>query len=69
MNNNVKNFAMNLIRNNPQIANNPNANEMLNVIQNGDNARGQQIAENLCKTYGMTPEQALSQAKQFFGIR
>lgn len=65
----VKDFAMGLIKNNPQIANNPNASEMLNAIQNGDNAKGQQIANNLCRTYGMTPEQALAQAKKFFGIR
>lgn len=65
----LKNFAMNLIKNNPQIANNPNASEMLNTIQNGDSAKGQQIAVNLCNTYGISPEQALAKAKQFFGIR
>ena len=65
----LKNFAMNLIKNNPQIANNQNASEMLNTIQNGDSAKGRQIAVNLCNTYGISPEQALAKAKQFFGIR
>lgn len=65
---NLQQLAMNLIRNNPNVANNPQAQEMLKVIQNGDSQRGQMIAENLCKTYGITKEDALSKAKQFFHI-
>lgn len=65
---NMRDFALNLIGRNPQIANNPNAKELLNVIQNGDQAKGTQIAQNLCSTYGMTPEQAVNQAKKFFNI-
>lgn len=65
---NIQQLAMNLIRNNPNVANNPQAQEMLKVIQNGDSQRGQMIAENLCKTYGITKEDALSKAKQFFHI-
>lgn len=61
-------LVMHLIRNNPQIANNPNAQEMLNTIQSGDSQKGQQIAKNLCQTYGITPEQALQRAKQFFRV-
>lgn len=62
-------FALNMIRQNPQIANNPRAQEMIKVIQNGDSARGQQLAENLCKTYGVTKEQAMNEAMQFFTKR
>lgn len=65
---NMRDFALNLIGRNPQIANNPNAKELLNVIQNGDQAKGTQIAQNLCNTYGVTPEQAVNQAKNFFNI-
>ena len=43
-------MAMNLISHNPNIANNPNAQEFINVIQNGDSARGQQIADNLAQS-------------------
>lgn len=63
------NFAMNMIRNNPQIANNPMAQNMLNVIQSGDNRAGEQLANNLCQTYGISREDALKQAQQFFGFR
>ena len=36
--------------------------------KSGDAAKGQQMAENLCKTYGVTPDQALEQACKFFHI-
>lgn len=70
MNNfNPMQFALNMIRQNPQIANNPRAQDMINVIQSGDSVRGQQLAENLCKTYGVTKEQAINEAMQFFTKR
>lgn len=62
-------FAMNMIQHNPQVMNNPMAQNYINVIQSGDAQKGQQLAENICKSYGMTPQQALQQAKQFFNIR
>ena len=64
----LKDFALNMINGNPQIANNPNAQEFLNVIRNGDDARGRQIAQNLCNSYGLTTDQAVQQAKRFFGL-
>lgn len=65
---NIKDVAMNMIRNNPNVANNPNAQEFINVIQNGDSEKGKQIAQNLCNTYGVTPDQAMQQAKRFFNL-
>lgn len=65
---NIQQFVMNLLQSNPNVAKNPQAQEMLKVIQNGDSQRGQMIAENLCKTYGITKEDALAQAKRFFHI-
>lgn len=62
-------FAMQAIRNNPNIANNPNAQSMLNVLQNGSNEEREQLANNLCQSYGVTPEQAIQQAKSFFKIQ
>lgn len=59
-------FLQNAMRQNPNIANNPQAQNYLNVLQSGDSQKGQQIAENLLKTYGMTKEQGLSQVRQFF---
>lgn len=61
-------FAMQMIQNNPQVMNNPMAKEYLQIIQNGDSVKGQEVANNILKTYGMTKEQALGQAAQFFHI-
>ena len=61
-------MAMNLIMQNPQVANNPQAQEYLQIIQNGDAEKGQQIADNLCQSFGVSRDDAISQAKRFFGL-
>lgn len=66
--NNITNFAMTLLSRNPQIANNPTAKNMIDVIQSGDSKKGQEIAQNLCDTYGVRKEDVINQAKQFFNI-
>lgn len=65
---NPMNFAMQMLQNNPNIANNPNAQSMINVLQNGSDKEREQLAKNLCSSYGVTPEEAVKQAQQFFGI-
>ena len=65
---NPKDFAMNLIAQNPQIASNPNIQGMIQAIQNNDSAKGEQIAKNLCDSYGITPQEAVQQAKRFFNL-
>lgn len=62
-------FAMSMIQNNPQVMNNPMAQNYIGVIQSRDAQKGQQLAENICRSYGITPQQAIQQAKQFFHIR
>lgn len=64
--NSLKDFALGIIGSNPQIAQNPNAQQMIDVIKRGDVQKGQQIAKNLCDTYGVEPEQAIQQARSFF---
>lgn len=63
-----KNFAMNLIKQNPNIANNPRAQEYINVIQSGDSKRGQEIASNILNTYGLTKEQAMHDIASHFNL-
>lgn len=62
-------FAMQMLQNNPQMANNPMAQTLIQAIQTNNPAAGQQLAENICKTYGLTKEQALQQAIQGLGLR
>lgn len=59
---------VNMIKANPAIADNPQMQAYLEVLESGDSKRGKELANNLLKTYGMTKEDALSQAKAFFHI-
>lgn len=65
---NLEQWALNLISRNPNIANNPRAQEYIKIIQSGDSKKGEEIANNLCQTYGMSKEDAIKNAKQFFGV-
>lgn len=65
-NNPRMNFVNRLLAGNPQLRNNPMAHNALSAIQNGDDATGEQIARNLCESYGITPEAAYAQAMRFF---
>lgn len=70
MSNNILNNLVNMIlQANPNIKENQQASSWLNVIQNGDSTQGQQIADNICKSYGMSREEMLEQAKKFFNIQ
>lgn len=64
--NNPMSILLNMAMQNSNIVNNPRAQEMLQVIQNGDTQKGQQIAMNLCKTYGVSKEQAVGMATEYF---
>lgn len=66
--NNLKQMAINMLGNNPQIKNSPQGKAFMDILQNNDSERGQQMAENLLKTYGVSKEEAISQARQFFHI-
>ena len=63
------NLAMQMLQNNPNIANNPQAQHMLEVIQSGNSEEGQKIANNLLQTYGVSKDDALKQAKGFFNLQ
>lgn len=62
-------MAMNMLSQRPDIANNPRAQEMIEVIKSGDSVKGEQIARNLCESYGDTPESAMAKAQKFFKMK
>lgn len=66
---NPEQLLNNLWRNRPDLQQNQNALQMINAITNNDQATGEQIANNILKQYGMTKEQALQRAQQFFSQR
>ena len=43
---------MKILKENPNIANNPNAQSMINVIQSGDEKKGQEIADQMKLRFG-----------------
>ena len=52
----------------PEIAGNPIAREWLEVIRRGDAEKGEEIARNLCGNSGLTVQQALDEARRYFGL-
>ena len=68
MNNPMLQTMIDRIKANPNIAGNPQALAYIEVLESGDSKRGQELANNLLNTYGMTREDALAQAKQFFRL-
>lgn len=61
-------MALRMIQSNPNLKNNQMAQELVSCIQSGDNSRGEQLANNLLNTYGISKEDGLSQARNFFHI-
>lgn len=69
MNNPLIDDMMNRLRSDPMLSKNPLAQNLFACLQSGDSKKGEEIAMNLCKTYGITPEEACRQAMQFFTRR
>lgn len=65
---NLTEWALSMIEKNPNIKNNPNAKAMIEVIKANDQAKGEQIANNLIQSMGVSREDAISQAKGYFGL-
>lgn len=69
MNNPLIDDMMSRLRSDPMLSKNPLAQNLFTCLQSGDSKKGEEIAMNLCKTYGITPEEACKQAMQFFTRR
>lgn len=67
----ITDMATQMIRNNPQVNQSPFAQAGINAILNNDAQAGEQLANNILQSLGMTKEQALEIAKRqnLFGIR
>lgn len=65
---NIQSMISMLMQRNPNVANNPQAQQMLQVIQSGDEEQGRQIAENILKSRGLSKDEGMQQARQFFGM-
>lgn len=63
-----KQSLIDMIKAYPTIANNPQMMAYIEVLESGDSKRGEELANNLLNTYGMTRADALAQAKSFFHL-
>jgi hypothetical protein len=55
-----------IIENNPNVQNNPLAQNAMKMYQNGDTRGLQNMAENMCKERGITVDQAKQQVMGMF---
>lgn len=62
----ITDMATQMIRNNPQVNQSPFAQAGINAILNNDAQAGEQLANNILHSMGMTKEQALEIAKERF---
>lgn len=63
---NPQQLVQQAIQRNPTLANNPQAQQYIQVLMSGDAQKGQELARNICGSFGVTPEQGVQQAQQFF---
>lgn len=54
-----------LMQRNPNVANNARNREFMKVLQSGNQQEIENLANKICQTYGITPEQALQQLPGF----
>lgn len=67
MNNDMLALARRVIQSNQsRIPNTPWAQAAVNAIMNGDAQAGEQLANNLCRSNGVSRQEALQQAGRFF---
>lgn len=64
----LKQFAINLLQKNPAAANNPMAQNALQVLQNGTDADIQQLGQNILNSRGLTLDQAKSDISKGLNI-
>lgn len=64
----LRQFALDMLQRNPQIGQNPNSQAMIQALQSGNNAQGEQLANNILQSYGMSKEDGIKMARRFFGI-
>lgn len=60
----IMDIASQMIRNNPNIQQSPFAQAGMNAILNNDAKAGEQLANNILKSVGMTKEQAMELARK-----
>lgn len=61
---NFMNFALNMLKNNPRLANDSRSQQIINAIQTQDMNAAQQIATQICQERGMSIDDARNMTDQ-----
>lgn len=64
----IYDFAKDLLAKNPDKANTPLGKQLSQILESKDYSAGEQLGQNICKTYNVKPEDAIAQGKRFFGF-
>lgn len=64
----LKQVAIEALKRNPNVANTPQGQQFLQILQSGDDDKGRQMAKNICQSYNMSEEDAISKVRQFFNL-
>lgn len=62
-------FLQQAIQANPQMANNPQAQNIIQVLMSGDAQAGEQLARNLAQSMGVQPQDLAQQSMNYFQQR
>lgn len=62
-------FAMNQMQKNPALTNTPMGQTFANILKTGNVSAGEEMANNILSSMGMTKEDALAQAQSYFGLK
>lgn len=66
--NGILGFAMKQLQDNPNVRSNPQFQQMIHAIESNDSKQGEAIANNILRNYGVTKEEALGRAINFFNL-
>lgn len=68
MGKNLYDFAENMIRNNPNLQNDPRAQKLADIIHNRDDAAGIELANQFLRDNGLSQQSGIEQAMRFLGL-
>lgn len=62
----MRGLALNLLAQSPAISQSPMGQQFLHILQTNDVQAGEQMALNICNSYGSNPNDMLLKATRFF---
>lgn len=61
-------FALQMLDSHPEQANTPLGKQLRAILESRDDTKGQELASNLCNTYGWDQNKKIQEGKSKFGL-